>query len=51
MSIRTRNRAKDTIQVLKRRIVGDSLDRKRDLDKLLRVVRDEEREKVERERK
>lgn len=47
MSIRYRNRAKDTIRTLKVRIVGDSLERKKDLDKLLRLVRDDERERTQ----
>lgn len=38
---------KDTIRRLKVRIVGDSLTRKRDLDKLLRLVRDDERRRTD----
>lgn len=38
---------KETIRRLKVRIVGDSLTRKRDLDKLLRLVRDDERRRTD----
>lgn len=31
-----------SVQQLKKRIVGDSLDRKRDLDRLIKMIREEE---------
>lgn len=37
----------DTVKDLKRRIVGDSLERKRLLTRLIKLIRDEERAKLE----
>lgn len=39
---------KPSFQQLKKRIVGDSLDRKRDLDRLIKMVREEEHAKADR---
>jgi hypothetical protein len=40
-----RLRPQPDIASLKRKIIGDSLERKRDLDQLIRMVRKEEQEK------